>query len=338
VAGESAKREYERIRDGRRSRLRRVRTPSLIVIAVVAVGGGIATHALLGVWWLGPLFAAVFALRDLAPTQREIAWRKGAEGEQAVGRKLDRIGPSTRALHDRLIPGSRANIDHILVTPAGVWTIDAKNYTGRLEVRRRGTELWVNGRNRSKLLQQAARQTEVVRLALAAAGFAGTPVRPALCFLGVEWPWFSPNTAGDVRLVSPRGLASLAKGPDVLSAQQVTQVAQALDRHLVAAIAPGRTAPPVPPTTNVGRTSTPVRPSAPPAPGPSDPAAPPAPSTNAVQDLVVREWKRYGKHRMYVNRTDGTSLGYVDLETNKVVAEQPHDVDLITRAVADHLR
>lgn len=35
-------------------------------------------------------------------------------------------------VHDRRIPGSRANIDHIAVAATGVWVIDTKNATGAL--------------------------------------------------------------------------------------------------------------------------------------------------------------------------------------------------------------
>jgi len=34
-------------------------------------------------------------------------------------------------LHDRRIPGSKANLDHIAVTPSGVYVIDAQRYRGR---------------------------------------------------------------------------------------------------------------------------------------------------------------------------------------------------------------
>lgn len=33
-------------------------------------------------------------------------------------------------MHDRRIPRSRANIDHIVVTPGGVWVIDTKRRVG----------------------------------------------------------------------------------------------------------------------------------------------------------------------------------------------------------------
>ncbi len=48
-------------------------------------------------------------------------WEQGAVGEAKVGRHLNEFaGPNVVVLHDRRIPGSRANIDHLVVTPGGV--------------------------------------------------------------------------------------------------------------------------------------------------------------------------------------------------------------------------
>ncbi|WP_293167360.1 nuclease-related domain-containing protein [Microcella sp.] len=47
--------------------------------------------------------------------------------EAAVGARLDGLASeSIRVMHDRRIPRSKANIDHIVVTPGGVWVIDTK--------------------------------------------------------------------------------------------------------------------------------------------------------------------------------------------------------------------
>ncbi len=67
--------------------------------------------------------------------ERPTSWQKGATGEEAAGRQFDRL---TReglvVLHDRRKPGSRWNIDHIVVGPRGFYVIDAKHYSGPLEV------------------------------------------------------------------------------------------------------------------------------------------------------------------------------------------------------------
>ena len=65
------------------------------------------------------------------------AWEVGAKGKVAVGKLLDSLAIKYgfRLLHDRLIPKSRANIDHLAITPFGVFVIDAKNYQGMVRVK-----------------------------------------------------------------------------------------------------------------------------------------------------------------------------------------------------------
>src|SRR5690606_18543542 len=76
-------------------------------------------------------FAGASAHREsLAQGSRRDAadWRKGAEGERVVGRMLDDLVVcGVRAVHDRRVPASLANIDHIAISSTGVYVIDAKN-------------------------------------------------------------------------------------------------------------------------------------------------------------------------------------------------------------------
>lgn len=55
----------------------------------------------------------------------------GARGEERLGTRLATLaGPTVRLLHDRRIPGTRANTDHSVVCPSGVLVVDAKRYQG----------------------------------------------------------------------------------------------------------------------------------------------------------------------------------------------------------------
>lgn len=207
MAGESAQEQYERLRDRRRASLRHRWPWMLGSIAAAGVAGGMGYHLLVGSWYVGTLIAVLLVgSRFLIVPQREIALRRGAEGERIVGGALDALEANgVRVLHDRKIPRSQANIDHIAVTPKAVFTVDAKRYRGKIAVR--GDRLVLAGRDRSKLLEQARRQQSVVQKALADGGFHDVEVVPVLCFSGVEWPWlFPPRRVGEVRLCSPRGL------------------------------------------------------------------------------------------------------------------------------------
>ena len=78
----------------------------------------------------------IHALTDDPQSTR--AWDVGALGEERLGHRLNEFATDTlRVLHDRRIPGSRANIDHLAVTPTGVYVIDAKKYRGRPHLKSR---------------------------------------------------------------------------------------------------------------------------------------------------------------------------------------------------------
>ncbi len=59
-----------------------------------------------------------------------------------------------RAGDHRLITGSQANIDHVVIGPAGICVVETKRYTGKLIIR--GGELYVAGRRQTKSIDQVA--------------------------------------------------------------------------------------------------------------------------------------------------------------------------------------
>jgi len=129
--------------------------------------------------------------------QSTTAWVTGAVGEERLGARLNGlVSPSVRVLHDRRIPTTRANIDHIVVCPSGVIVIDAKKYEGRPSLRVEGgilrprTETLIVGRRtRSKLVDGVLKQVDLVRAALDGdTDHMGLAVRGMLCFVGAEWP------------------------------------------------------------------------------------------------------------------------------------------------------
>lgn len=127
-------------------------------------------------------------LRD-AP-QHETAWQRGAAGERAVGESLEkRVSNGTVVLlHDRRMPRSRANIDHLAIAPSGVYVIDAKDYTGKVRIERPwlGTpKLLVNGRDRTKIVDGLDRQVAAVRDAI---DDPAIPLHGVFCFTKADIP------------------------------------------------------------------------------------------------------------------------------------------------------
>ena len=123
------------------------------------------------------------------------AWEVGAEGEIAIGRYLDSLAEKYEflVLHDRLIPKSRANIDHIAITKSGIFVIDAKNYQGTIQIRDQSgffsapnPKLWVGKRNCMKLIDGMKHQVEVVKAVLSDHHIE-MPVVGVLAFYLADW-------------------------------------------------------------------------------------------------------------------------------------------------------
>jgi hypothetical protein len=182
-------------------------------------------------------------LRVTDEPQATRSWGKGAGGEEALGARLsDLAGERLVVLHDRRIPGSRANIDHLAVTPSGVFVIDAKHYSGRLEKRNLGNlfrsdvRLYVGRRDCTRLLHSAEDQAEVVRDVLRPAGFVDVPVRPVLCFIGAEWGLFaSPFKLGNVLIAHPKFLYESLSNEVEVETAAIQGAARALAAVLSAA-------------------------------------------------------------------------------------------------------
>ncbi len=108
-------------------------------------------------------------------------------------------------LHDRRIPGTRANIDHIAVAPGGVWVIDAKCYKGKVRVARpllgRPT-LKVGGREKTKLVEGLAKQVELVRAAVSDLGIM-VPVGGCFCFVGSDLPLIGTPSINGFQILEP---------------------------------------------------------------------------------------------------------------------------------------
>jgi hypothetical protein len=71
-------------------------------------------------------------------------WRRGAEGELATAELLAGLNPRKwEVWHDVGLPHSRANVDHLVIGPTGVWVVDTKAF--RAPVRARRGRLWAGG-------------------------------------------------------------------------------------------------------------------------------------------------------------------------------------------------
>ena len=175
--------------------------------------------------------------RDLAKRQREKAERlmrsaelyeRGAEGEAATARALASLDAAEWTIfHDVRWPGRKlANVDHVAVGPGGVFVIDSKNWSGRIELK--DSVLRQNGYQREKTVAAAAEAA--IAVSLVTPDLPGRLAVPVLCFVR-DAPL--PGWARDVMVCSTSNVAEmLMSRPTVLDPETRRTVCLGLDLSL----------------------------------------------------------------------------------------------------------
>jgi hypothetical protein len=137
------------------------------------------------------------------------ALKQGRDGERAVGQYLERPrGKGYQVLHD--VMGDGFNIDHVVIGPAGVFTIETKTFSkplkGEPKVEFKGDALLVDGfeLDRNPIIQAKAQASWLRELLTESCGrkFA---VRPVILFPG----WYveqGKGTTREVWVLNPKAL------------------------------------------------------------------------------------------------------------------------------------
>lgn len=204
VAGASAMREFERRKAAREARVK---------------------------GRLGNFFGGVVLAVSGEP-QSTRAWERGAFGERQLAEALAEVA-DLRVLHDRRVPGTRGNIDHLLISVAGVFVVDARLYKGETHIRHRGglftpdDRLQVGKRDCSHLAENMTWQVDAVRTALESADIeVMPPVVAVLCFIDGEWPLlWRPQSYKGVRLEGTRSIKKLITRDQVLDVETLDKLA-----------------------------------------------------------------------------------------------------------------
>lgn len=186
--------------------------------------------------------AQAIALRDAAPVRTllsralgrrtaERAWRIGADAEVEVGRRLSRLGPSWRLLHAVPIGAKGSDIDHVLIGPAGVFTVNTKHHpAARIWVR--GDTCKVAGQNQHYVRNSRYEARQAATL-LSAATASEVGVRGLIVLVGVrELTVKQQPPDGTVAVLTGKALkAHLRSLPAILDEASVARIYEAA-RHL----------------------------------------------------------------------------------------------------------
>jgi hypothetical protein len=184
------------------------------------------------------LGVAVGLYARVATGGRDVArWKRGAEGEQRTADILAAL-PSRRwtVWHDLRVPGSRSNIDHLVVGRTGIWVLDSKATRGDVRARRRSVRFGDRRLDTSAVTWEA----EVVHSVLAdSESVRGQDVEPEpaptvrpLVVVHGAWAGRGRAKVAGVRVVPASGLLrELTRGrrrlrrADVLAAGRVLDLA-----------------------------------------------------------------------------------------------------------------
>lgn len=152
----------------------------------------------------------------------------GARGEREVGRKLNRWAAAHgwHVLHAVPVGRAGADIDHVVIAPFGVVTVNTKTTRTRVWVGEYG--MTVGGKSVDYLRKSRAEARRAARLLGRATGIV-VPVQAVIVFTGAQR--FSVRRGGppDVPVLgSPRALRRwLRRQPPALASEQVNAVYQA---------------------------------------------------------------------------------------------------------------
>lgn len=189
--------------------------------------------------WLMTSFAvlgvayAVFKIWTNVPELRKL--KQGRDGERAVAEVLDRLRESGyKVFHDVL--GDGFNIDHVVIGPTGVYTVETKTISkpvrGTATVTIDGDQIFLNGYAQERdAVSQARSQAFWLRSMLRESTGYDFAVRPVIVYPG----WFidhhsAPRT--NFWVLNPKALpAFLQNEKCVLSREAVHMAAYHLSRY-----------------------------------------------------------------------------------------------------------
>jgi Nuclease-related domain len=204
-----------------------MRTLPWRVAATLGIGAGAGVLGSLLAPRLGLVVAALAAVAAgwglrFRPSPDACAWRRGAVGERRTARllgQLERHG--WVVLHDLAVPGSQANLDHLVIGPGGVFVIDSKKYSGRLRLDPTG-QLWHGRSPLAPALRAVSWEADQAAQVLPDPGVAVVPI---MAVHGAQVPWGKVVVDG-VPVVPARRLPSMLRQlPAVLGPEGIAWLA-----------------------------------------------------------------------------------------------------------------
>lgn len=162
-----------------------------------------------------------FLGRLLGIKTEERSWRVGADGEEEVARRLSRLDSSWKVIHSVVLNEAGTDIDHVVIGPGGVYTLNTKNHLG-CTVTVYDRMILVNGQKTDYLRKSRAEGVRASRRLSAACGgpIDAQPVVVVMCS-----DFRVKGRPSDVYVVGRREIQKwLERRPAVLDADAVDHI------------------------------------------------------------------------------------------------------------------
>ena len=159
--------------------------------------------------------------RLLGVHRDERHWRVGADGEEEVAWRLRKLGKGWHVLHSVPVGDRGSDIDHVVIGPGGVFTLNTKNHTGQ-RVSVTASTVFVNGQNTHYVRNSRFEAERAARL-LSAACNETVAVHPVIVVMAAELT--SKGQPTDVSVVGRKSIAQwMARRPAVMTPQRVEDI------------------------------------------------------------------------------------------------------------------
>jgi hypothetical protein len=137
-------------------------------------------------------------------------WEAGAKGERIVDKRLGKLRRDGWAVLSSIVKGTGADIDHLVIGPPGVFTVNTKNHAGAA-IRVVGEqEVRVNGTQHPYLRNSRHEAASAERVLTAAVGMQ-VSVTPVLAFVGATSIEARGGGEGDVLVVPGEDIDSILR-------------------------------------------------------------------------------------------------------------------------------
>lgn len=160
-------------------------------------------------------------------TAASLPWYLGALGELEVAQRLDSLGPGWRVLHAVPVGRGSSDIDHVVIGPPGVFTINTKHHEGK--------DVWVASRRilvsgqRTDYLRNARHEASRASQRLSVALRGKVDVTPIIAIVGAR-RIIIRERPGDVFVLRERQVAGwLKRLPVTIAPTDVSRLADAAE-------------------------------------------------------------------------------------------------------------